>query len=70
MSNLPMLNQNEQIGLSELSIYNWGVFNGLFTGYFDPVNGTFITGANGSGKTTFIDAYQLLFLRLLKRYLT
>ncbi len=62
MSNLPMLNQNEQIGLSELSIYNWGVFNGLFTGYFDPVNGTFITGANGSGKTTFIDAYQLLFL--------
>lgn len=57
-----MLNQNEQIGLSELSIYNWGVFNGLFTGYFDPVNGTFITGANGSGKTTFIDAYQLLFL--------
>lgn len=32
-----MLNQNEQIGLSELSIYNWGVFNGLFTGYFDPV---------------------------------
>ena len=53
---------NEQVGLSELSIYKWGIFDGLFTGYFDPVHGTFITGANGSGKTTYIDAYQLLFL--------
>ncbi|MGX2974230.1 ATP-binding protein [Ursidibacter arcticus] len=48
-----------QIRLAELSLYNWGSFNGLHTAKIDP-QGTLITGDNGTGKSTFIDALMVL----------
>ncbi len=50
-----------QIRLSELSVFNWGSFNGLHTASIDPA-GTLITGDNGSGKSTFIDGLMALLL--------
>ncbi len=50
-----------QIRLAELSVFNWGSFNGLHTAKIDP-NGTLVTGDNGSGKTTFIDGLMALLL--------
>lgn len=50
-----------QIRLAELSVFNWGSFNGLHTAKIDPV-GTLITGDNGSGKSTFIDGLMALLL--------
>lgn len=44
-----------QIRLAELSVFNWGSFNGLHSASIDPA-GTLITGDNGSGKSTLIDA--------------
>ncbi len=51
----------EQIRLAELSVFNWGPFNGLHTVCIDP-QGTLITGDNGSGKTTLIDGLMALLL--------
>ena len=48
-----------QIRLTELSVYNWGSFNGLHSARIDP-QGTLITGDNGTGKSTFIDALMAL----------
>lgn len=48
-----------QIRLAELSVFNWGSFNGLHTAKIDAY-GTLITGDNGSGKTTFIDGLMAL----------
>lgn len=50
-----------QIRLSELSVYNWGSFHGLHCARIDP-DGTLVTGDNGSGKSTFIDALMALLL--------
>jgi len=50
-----------QIRLAELSIFNWGSFNGLHTAAIDP-HGTLVTGDNGSGKSTFIDGLMALLL--------
>ncbi|VAW46689.1 FIG007317: Chromosome segregation protein SMC-like [hydrothermal vent metagenome] len=50
-----------QIRLAELSVFNWGSFNGLHTAKIDP-HGTLVTGDNGSGKTTFIDGLMALLL--------
>ncbi|MDR0218665.1 MAG: hypothetical protein LBI71_07250 [Enterobacteriaceae bacterium] len=50
-----------QIRLAELSVYNWGSFNGLHTARIDAV-GTLVTGDNGSGKSTFIDGLMALLL--------
>jgi len=50
-----------QIRLSELSVYNWGSFHGLHSARIDP-DGTLVTGDNGSGKSTFIDALMALLL--------
>mgnify|MGYP000076355407 CR=1 FL=1 len=50
-----------QIRLSELSVFNWGSFNGLHTASIDP-HGTLITGDNGAGKSTFIDGLMALLL--------
>ena len=50
-----------QIRLSEISVYNWGSFNGLHTGRIDS-QGTLITGYNGSGKSTFVDGLMALLL--------
>lgn len=50
-----------QIRLAELSVYNWGSFNGLHTAKIDP-QGTLITGDNGAGKSTLIDGLMALLL--------
>ncbi len=50
-----------QIRLAELSVFNWGSFNGLHTAAIDS-HGTLVTGDNGSGKSTFIDGLMVLLL--------
>lgn len=50
-----------QIRLAELSVFNWGSFNGLHSAAMDPM-GTLITGDNGSGKSTLIDGLMALLL--------
>jgi len=56
---MEMLFSQGQIRLSELSVFNWGSFDGLHTARIDP-DGTLITGDNGSGKSTFIDGLMAL----------
>ena len=51
----------KQIRLSELSVFNWGSFDGLHTVSIDP-QGTLITGDNGAGKSTLIDGLMALLL--------
>lgn len=46
-----------QIRLSEISVFNWGTFDGYHTGIIDK-DGTFITGETGAGKSTLVDAHQ------------
>lgn len=46
-----------QIRLSEISVFNWGTFDGYHTGIIDK-GGTFITGETGAGKSTLVDAHQ------------
>ena len=48
-----------QIRLTQLSVFNWGSFDGLHTAAIDA-QGTLITGDNGAGKTTLIDAFMTL----------
>lgn len=50
-----------QIRLAELSVYNWGSFNGLHNAAIDA-GGTLVTGDNGAGKSTFIDGLMALLL--------
>jgi uncharacterized protein YPO0396 len=50
-----------QIRLAELSVYNWGSFDGLHTATIDPY-GTLVTGDNGAGKSTLIDGLMALLL--------
>lgn len=50
-----------QIRLAELSVFNWGSFHGLHTASIDS-GGTLVTGDNGAGKSTFIDALMALLL--------
>ena len=54
-----------QVKLRSVSVFNWGSFNGLHTLRINP-DGTLITGENGSGKSTIIDALMTL-LRPEKR---
>lgn len=53
--------QQGQIRLKELSVFNWGSFDGLHTAAIDPF-GTLITGDNGAGKSTFVDGLMALLL--------
>ncbi len=52
-----------QIRLAEISVSNWGTFSGgtVHTARIDP-GGTLITGHTGAGKTTFVDAHQVLLM--------
>lgn len=50
-----------QIRLAELSVFNWGSFDGLHTATIDP-EGTLVTGDNGAGKSTLIDGLMALLL--------
>ncbi|MGN0916147.1 MAG: ATP-binding protein, partial [Succinivibrio sp.] len=49
----------DQVRLKEITVYNWGSFNGLHTLHIDS-EGTLITGDNGSGKSTIIDGLMTL----------
>lgn len=51
-----------RIRLAELTVFNWGTFSGMHTGRIDE-NGTLVTGETGAGKSTFIDAHQLLMMQ-------
>lgn len=50
-----------QIRLAELSVYNWGSFQGLHSARIDR-EGTLITGDNGAGKSTLVDGLMALLL--------
>lgn len=50
---------DSQVKLKSVSVFNWGSFNGLHTLNINP-EGTLITGENGSGKSTIIDALMTL----------
>ncbi len=50
-----------QIKLSELWVCNWGTFTGIHHININE-NGSLITGENGSGKSTMIDALMTLLL--------
>ena len=47
------------VKLKEISVYNWGSFNGIHTIHINP-EGTLITGENGAGKSTMVDALMTL----------
>lgn len=49
-----------QIKLHKLSVFNWGVFDGLNEALIHE-NGTSISGDNGGGKTTLLDALKVVF---------
>ncbi|TXH60556.1 MAG: hypothetical protein E6Q89_00700 [Bacteroidia bacterium] len=53
--------QFSQLRLSELSVCNWGSFDGIHTAHIDP-EGTLITGDNGAGKSTLIDGLMALLI--------
>lgn len=53
--------QFSQLRLSELSVSNWGSFEGIHTAHIDP-EGTLITGDNGAGKSTLIDGLMALLI--------
>jgi len=48
-----------QIKLSEVSVCNWGSFNGIHTAKFNP-DGTLVSGETGAGKSTLIDGFMTL----------
>ena len=50
-----------QVWLSRLQVINWGVFDGYHDLHLSR-NGTLITGASGSGKSSLLDAISLAFL--------
>lgn len=51
----------EQIRLAEISVYNWGTFADCHVARISH-DGTLITGETGAGKSSLIDATQLLYL--------
>lgn len=58
----------EQSGfrLQYMEIYNWGTFDGKVFRISPQSNNSLLTGANGSGKTTFVDALLTLLVPLKK----
>ena len=50
-----------QFRLTELSVCNWGSFDGIHTAHIDA-EGTLITGDNGAGKSTLIDGLMALLV--------
>ncbi|MDV3219407.1 ATP-binding protein [Mycobacterium avium] len=55
-----------QVWLSRLQVINWGVFDGYHDLHLSR-NGTLITGASGSGKSSLLDAVSLAFLAASRR---
>lgn len=50
--------------LQYMEVYNWGTFNNQIFKIEPKGNNSLLTGANGSGKTTFIDALLTLLVPL------
>ena len=48
--------------LNYLEVYNWGTFDDEIIRIEPKGNNSLLTGANGSGKTTFIDALLTLLV--------
>ena len=69
MNNEFIFDESEQAGfrLNTLQLYNWGILQNdkIFTFDFDDKS-TLLTGRNGSGKTTIVDA--IITLLVPKRY--
>lgn len=51
-----------QVRMAEISVYNWGSFQNIWTAPIDP-GGTMVTGETGAGKSTLIDAVQTVFVK-------
>jgi uncharacterized protein YPO0396 len=51
----------DQFCLNRLQVINWGIFSGYHSITLSP-NGSLITGASGSGKSSLLDAISLGFL--------
>src|SRR5688500_14384369 len=60
---------NEQIGfrLARLEIYNWGTFDGEIWTMIPEGQTAVLTGANGSGKSTVVDALLTLLVEPRQR---
>lgn len=56
--------------LDSVEIYNWGVFDGKVFRISPRGNTTLLTGANGAGKTTYLEAILTLLVpeRKMRRY--
>ncbi|MEM6316514.1 MAG: SbcC/MukB-like Walker B domain-containing protein [Bacteroidota bacterium] len=52
--------------LQYMELYNWGTFDGHVFRINPRSNNSLLTGANGSGKTTFVDALVTLLVPLKK----
>lgn len=66
-----MENNNEQqpgYRLDYLELYNWGTFDGVVERLVPSCNTSLLTGANGSGKTTVVDALLTLLVPNTKRF--
>lgn len=52
----------EPVRLARITLCNWGSFDGIHTAEISP-NGTLITGETGAGKSSLIDALQVLLVK-------
>lgn len=67
MSNLFSTSSSEAgFRLQYMELYNWGTFDGQVFRIAPESNNSLLTGANGSGKTTFVDALVTLLVPLKK----
>lgn len=63
-------NNNHQPGfrLDYIELYNWGTFDSSIEKIVPGCNTSLLTGANGSGKTTIVDALLTLLVPNTKRF--
>ena len=63
-------NSNQEPGfrLNYIELYNWGTFDNSIEKIVPGCNTSLLTGANGSGKTTIVDALLTLLVPNTKRF--
>src|ERR671916_194769 len=54
--------------LEYIELFNWGTFDGAVEKIVPASNTSLLTGANGSGKTTIVDALLTLLVPNTKRF--
>lgn len=64
----PMSEANAGYRLDYLEFYNWGTFDGRTSRISPGGQSSLMTGANGSGKTTVVDALLTLLVPTQKRF--